>query len=185
MVGDFLRKVTAALEMSGIAYMLTGSVASSMYGTPRSTNDIDIVIESTPAQMMMFAQLMKRFDLYLNEDAVDALRSRSQVNVIDFRNSWKVDLIIRKEREFSRNEFERRATHEVAGVRLTIATPEDVVLAKLEWSKMSGTSDTQLNDAAGILRAQGSRLDRSYVEHWVQVLEVHDQWEEVLRRALI
>ena len=59
----------------------------------------------------------------------------------------KVDLILRKDRTFSVTEFERRETHEVEGMRLTLATPEDVLLAKLEWAKL-GDSERQLEDAA-------------------------------------
>ena len=47
MIADLLRRATAALEMHEIPYMLTGSLASSMYGIPRATNDIDIVIAPT------------------------------------------------------------------------------------------------------------------------------------------
>jgi hypothetical protein len=104
------------------------------------------------------------------------------VNVVDFNNSWKADLIIRKQREFSLTEFERRATVEADEWRITIATAEDVLLAKLEWSKM-GESERQLDDAAGILRIQGNRLDIAYIEKWVRVLQVDDQWLVVRKRA--
>lgn len=183
MIGEFLLRVTTALEMNGIPYMLTGSIASSMYGHPRATNDIDIVIAPTRAQLVSLVQLFERVGLLAQrEAALNALRNRSQFNVMDLRRGWKVDLIICKDREFSATEFARKETHEVEGMRLTIATPEDVVLAKLEWAKM-GESERQLEDVVGILKTQGSSLDWPYIEHWVEILGVREQWHDARARA--
>lgn len=182
MIGEFLRKVTAALDISGVPYMLTGSLASSMYGIPRATNDIDIVVAPTREQLLAVVQFFKRMDLYVEEHALTALRNRSQFNVIDFPKGWKVDLIVRKERDFSLVEFDRRETHEVEGMRLTIAAPEDIVITKMEWSKI-GESEQQLIDAAGVLRMQGDKLDLAYIEHWVNSLGLQAQWVDVRQRA--
>lgn len=182
MIGEFLRKVTAALDISGVPYMLTGSLASSMYGIPRATNDIDIVIEPTREQLLAVVQFFKRMGLYVEEHALTALQNRTQFNIIDFPNGWKVDLILRKERNFSHVEFGRRETHEIEGMRLTIAAPEDVILAKMEWSKI-GDSERQLVDAAGVVRMQATDLDFSYIQEWVDALELQQQWADVQRRA--
>lgn len=99
----------------------------------------------------------------------------NQFNVIDFARGLKVDLIVKKTREFSESEFDRRETHEVDGMRLTIATPEDVMLAKLEWAKL-GASERQLNDVAGVLKMQGASLDIAYIENWVEILGLREQW---------
>lgn len=183
MIGEFLRRVTAALDLNGVPYMLTGSVASSMYGIPRATNDIDIVVAPTREQLLSLVQMLQRVGLTVDEDsALTALRRCGQFNIIDFPRGLKVDLIVRKEREFSTTEFERRETHEVEGTRLTIATPEDVLIAKLEWSRL-GDSERQLEDAAGIVKMQGETLDFSYVERWVTVLDLRDQWLAVQAKA--
>lgn len=183
MIGEFLLRITTALEMNAIPYMLTGSLASSMYGIPRATNDIDLVIDPTRPQLLSLVQLLTRVGLVAEtEAALRALRDRTQFNVIDFRRGWKVDLIIRKEREFSAVEFARKETHEVQGMRLTLATPEDVVLAKLEWAKIS-PSERQLEDIAGILRMQRDSLDWDYLEHWVKLLDVGKEWESARERA--
>jgi hypothetical protein len=176
MIGELLGRVTAALDANGIPYMLTGSLASSMYGIPRATNDIDIVISATREQVLAVVQLFQRVGLTVaQEAAVAALRNKTQFNVIDFPRGLKVDLIVRKDRDFSVTEFDRRETHEVEGMRLTIATPEDVLLAKLEWAKM-GDSERQLVDAAGIVKVQGEALDMDYVERWVEDLGLQQQW---------
>ena len=183
MIGEFLLRVATALEANGIPYMLTGSLASSMYGIPRATNDIDIVIAPNRAQLLSFIQLFQRVGLTVHtETAMTALRTRTQFNVVDLRHGWKVDLIIRKDREFSTTEFERKETHDVEGMRLTIATPEDVLVAKLEWAKM-GDSERQIEDAAGILKMQRETLDLNYIERWVEVLDVRQQWRAARERA--
>lgn len=183
MIGEILRKIAAALEMHGVPYMLTGSVASSMYGVPRATNDVDVVIAPTRDQLLSMVQLFQRIGLSVApEAALSALKNHTQFNVIDFSKGLKVDLIIRKERDFSVTEFDRREVHEVEGVRLTIATPEDVLLAKLEWAKI-GDSERQLVDAAGILKVQGDNLDRAYIERWVSDLGLQDQWLAARKNA--
>jgi hypothetical protein len=181
MIGKFLLQITTALEMHHVPYMLTGSLASSMYGIPRSTNDIDIVIAPTRDQLLSVLQLLQRVGLTVHtETALTAFRNRTQFNVIDFPKSLKVDLILRKDRQFSVAEFERRETYEVEGMRLTLASPEDVLIAKLEWAK-SSDSGRQLQDAAGILRVQRETLDFAYIEQWVTALELTEQWQALLR----
>lgn len=184
MIGAFLRRITAALELNGIPYMLTGSLASSMYGIPRATNDIDIVIAPSREQLLSVVQLLQRLGLTVApEAAIVAFRNRTDFNVIDFSSGWKVDLILRKDRAFSITEFERRETYDVEDMRLTLAQPEDVLIAKLEWAK-SGNSERQLDDAAGILKMQGEKLDREYIEHWVEALELKYEWDAVRARAV-
>lgn len=88
-----------------------------------------------------------------------------------------------KAREFSRGEFSRRTTLELDDVRLSVASPEDVVIAKLEWAKL-GESARQIEDAAGIIRVQGDGLDRDYVEKWVANLNLEAQWNDALAKAV-
>jgi len=184
MIGAFLNKITAALDAVGIPYMLTGSLASSMYGVPRATNDIDIVISPSRDQLFAFIQFMKRLGWYVTpfEEASKSLRRKTQSNVIDFANAWKVDLIFRKDRDFSTSEFDRRNAVNAESWRLTIATPEDVLLAKLEWAKIGG-SEQPLVDAEGILRVQGNKLDIAYIEKWVEAPGLEEQWLRVRERS--
>jgi hypothetical protein len=183
MVGEFLRQIATALEANGIPYMLTGSLASSMYGVPRATNDIDIVIAPTRAQLITLVDMFRRVGFTVErEHAVAQLNKHGMFNVIDFKRGMKVDLIIRKEREFNVREFSRRKTHEIEDMRLTIATPEDVIVAKLEWAKASG-SERQLRDAAGILQVQGERLDIEYIQECVGEFDLLEQWHAALEIA--
>lgn len=182
-VEDIFRRVIGALEGAGIPYMLTGSFASSYHGAPRATQDIDIVIAPTADQIRALVKLLPPSEYYVDEDtALDAQRRQGQFNVIDLAAGWKVDLIIRKSRAFSRREFERRSVAEFQGMQLAIATPEDIIIAKLEWAKL-GESRRQIEDAAGILRIRASELDREYIRGWVESLQLSQQWEDACRVA--
>ena len=180
---DIFRRVIDALERAGIPHMLTGSFASAFHGVPRATQDIDIVISPTADQLRALVRLFPASEYYVDEDAaLDAHRRQGQFNVVDFTTGWKIDLIIRKSRPFSREEFDRRSVVDFHGMRLAIATAEDVLIAKLEWAKL-GESQRQIEDAAGILRIRASELDRAYVHHWVGQLDLQVQWEAACRAA--
>src|SRR5579871_2929941 len=98
---DVFRRVTAALDQAGIAYMLSGSFASAYYGAPRSTQDIDLVIAATPAQLREFVQGLPSDEYYVDLDAALQAHERQMFNVIDLATGWKIDLIFRKARAFS------------------------------------------------------------------------------------
>ena len=97
-------------------------------------------------------------------------------NVIDMGTGWKADHIIRKARDFSVAEFERRQRAQWLGLSVYVASPEDVIISKLEWSRLSGGSKRQLGDVAGVVAALGGELDREYVEEWVAALGLTDEW---------
>lgn len=110
--------------------MLTGSFASSYYGAPRSTQDIDLVIEATSVGLRQFVQGLPSAEYYVDlEAAMSAHRVESLFNVIDLSAGWKIDLIIRKSRAFSRKEFRRRQRVQLQGLSLFVASAEDVVIA--------------------------------------------------------
>jgi hypothetical protein len=70
------------------------------------------------------------------------------------------------------------------GVRVFVTSPEDTVVAKLEWSRSSGGSERQRRDVAGILATMGEQLDRAYVERWVRELDLQDEWEHAQRTGV-
>jgi hypothetical protein len=92
-----------------VPYMLTGSLAAAYYATPRATKDIDIVFETDEAGVARLVSRLRGAGLHVDLGAArEALRSHGQFNEIDPESGWKIDLIVRKERAFSRTEFERR-----------------------------------------------------------------------------
>ena len=182
-VDDFFDRLVAALERASVPYMVTGSYASAAHGTPRATNDIDIVIAPTPEELHQLLHELPSDRYYADDlDAFESLAQRSQFNVIDFATCWKADLIFQKDREFSRVEFERREVHNIAGRNVHLVSPEDIVIAKLEWAKL-GESERQIEDVAGVIRRQGAGLDVAYVEYWVKALQLEDEWRRAKMKA--
>ena len=176
---DLLSRLIPGLERAQVPYMLTGSVASSAHGIPRSTRDIDIVISPTRAQLVTLMQEFPSTRYYADEQqALQALASRSQFNVIDFATGWKVDFIIAQDSPYARTALGRRVRVDIGGTAVCIASPEDVLLAKLQWAKL-GESNRQLEDAGGILRTQADKLDLTYIVRCVRDLNVEEQWQWV------
>jgi hypothetical protein len=177
--GDFLHRLVAMLDRAQIPYMVAGSFASTLHGMPRSTQDIDLVIDPSGQALLIFVAGLAPSAYYVSDDAArEALRRRSQFNVIDMATGWKADLILRKARPYSVEEFRRRKPERILGVDVFVATPEDTILTKLEWAVMSG-SDRQLRDVTGILHVKQEDLDRAYIERWAQELGVLDAWRRL------
>lgn len=175
--------VARMLERLAIPYMVTGSIASSFHGRPRSTHDADIVVDPAPDQLDRLVESLIAAGFYVDlARARDALRRRRQFNAIETHSASKIDLIIRKERPFSREELARRGVAELSpGINLALATPEDTILAKLEWSRQAAGSERQMEDAAGVL-AVNPGLDRVYVERWARELGVLGLWHRIAGR---
>ena len=180
---DVFRRVIGALDQAEIPYMLTGSFASAFHGIPRATQDIDLVIAPNADQLRALVQLLPPDEYYIDEQAaLAAARQRTQFNIIDLATGWKVDLIIRRDRPFSLEEFQRRCEVDFAGLHLAVATAEDIVIAKLEWAKL-GASKRQIEDVVGILRLRKPDLDLEYITKWVDQLGLQTQWDEARQVA--
>jgi hypothetical protein len=180
---EALAAVVRALDELGIPYMVTGSVASSFHGRPRATHDTDVVIDPEPRQLEHLLHDLESAGFYVEpERARDALRRRLQFNAIATESGSKIDLIVRKDRPFSREELRRRQPVDLRlGAEVAMATPEDTILSKLEWARKAGGSERQLADAAGVLDLNPD-LDRAYVERWAAELGVSDLWLELSSR---
>lgn len=177
-LSDFLERLLEKLAKAGVPFMLVGSVAASYHGHPRSTFDIDLVVDADEETLCRFARSLGK-NYYVSEESVrQAVRSRMAFNIIDEATGYKADLIVRKERSFSRTEFSRRMSVSMLDKALEMATPEDVILSKLEWSKL-GSSERQWSDALQVARAQGKKLDLAYIDKWSVELGVADLWERI------
>jgi predicted nucleotidyltransferase len=180
---DVFQRITQALDRAGIAYMVSGSFASAHYGAPRSTQDIDIVIDATAQQLRTFVENLPHGEYYSDLDAaLEAHQRRSLFNVIDLATGWKIDLIIRKARAFSQEELSRRQKVDLQGLSLFVASAEDLIIAKLEWAQRA-QSQRQIDDVAAILRIRFEALDRSYLERWIGELDLGREWHEARRAA--
>ena len=135
------------------------------------------MIEATPAQLEAFLRALSKDEYYAEVDtALEALRHRSMFNLIDLVYGWKIDLMIRKSRPFSLEEFARRKQVNLHGVSLFLCSAEDAILSKLEWAKLS-QSRRQIEDVAAMIEARWDALDRSYLERWIAALDQTTGWK--------
>jgi hypothetical protein len=178
----FFQTIIDLLEQAGIPFMVTGSYGSSHHGMPRSTNDLDLVIDPTPEQLDALCTLLAdRF--YVSVPAArEALRDRFMFNVIDTAAGYKVDFVVRKDRPFSVEEFARRRPGLVQDRTVYMASPEDIILSKLEWNAQT-PSERQLQDALNVAIVQWPQLDRNYLRRWARELGVTETLEAILKQA--
>lgn len=175
---EFLAAIVQRLDASEIPHMVAGSVASSHHGEPRSTQDIDLVIDPSRAQLVRFVELFEPNRFYVN-DALAALDRRDLFNVIEPSTGFKADLMIRKDRPFSRAEVARRESVEIVGVMTAVATAEDTILAKLEWGQ-TNESARQLRDVAAMISVHALGLDVAYLRRRAAELGVLERLDEML-----
>jgi hypothetical protein len=183
---EALTPLVETFERLGIVYYIGGSVSSSLHGTARRTQDVDLIADMQPNQVRPLAQVLQS-DYYLDEQAwKDAVQRGLPYNVIHLNTMMKVDLIPLKRRAFTREEARRAQTQILeAGTRpVRVASAEDAILTKLEWFEMGGrSSGRQWNDILGIVKRQGAALDLDYLAQWADALGVRDQLERALVEA--
>lgn len=180
---EVLRRIAPRLEQSDIPYMVTGSIAASYYGLTRATADLDIVISANPAKLKTLIQLLPDEEYYAElNDALEAYRHQSMFNVLDTTTGWKIDFIFQKSSLFHMEAFKRHAAVMFEGVPTSIISKEDLILSKLEWSKL-GESERQIRDAAVVLQKPMHKVDRAYIEKWVVELGLSSQWEHARNLA--
>lgn len=180
-LAEILGYVVERLDRAGIPHMISGSVASAHHGEPRSTQDVDLVIDPTVIALTTFVGSLDRERYYI-DDALEALERRSQCNVIDVTTGWKVDLIVVKDRPFSRVELARRQPLTLLGIGTFVATVEDVILSKLEWSRAS-ESERQVRDVVAMLRLRAGELDDAYLDRWARALDLVSVLDDARRSA--
>jgi hypothetical protein len=174
---EVLKIVTQRLDGAGIPYMLSGSMAMNYYAQPRMTRDIDLVVDIAPAEAKRVTALFAP-DFVCEEEAVlEAARRRGMFNIIHAEWIVKVDLIIRKDLPYRREEFDRRCRVVLEGMEIWMVAAEDLLLSKLHWAKDSH-SELQLRDVRNLI-ASLADLDWQYIEKWARELGVSDLLSEV------
>jgi hypothetical protein len=176
-----VHEVGAVLDRLEIPYAIGGSWASSLLGKPRLTHDVDLTVEPFPGKDTAFCASFSD-DYYVSLPMIqDAIRRRSSFNIIHWPSGFKVDIFVRKDRPYDASVLARRRLHPLSeGRSLSLVSPEDVILLKLEWYRLGGnTSERQLEDVRGVLQMQAGKLDQVYLDHWAADLGVSD----LLQRA--
>jgi hypothetical protein len=184
---DVLREVICGLETLGIAYMVTGSFASSLHGFARSTQDADIIVKFGPEHVEGFIEQFRQ-EFYVDRALIEqALQRGTSFNVIHLRLMFKVDFFILQNRSFNQKEFSRRVRYQLGSdptVEGFWQTAEDTLLSKLEWYRAGGEiSEYQWRDLMGIIKNRREQLDLAYLNQWAPELRVDDLLEKALKEA--
>ncbi len=179
-----LVKVVRELERLQIPYMVTGSIVSSLQGEPRSTHDIDLVVAIEKPQASALAQIFKMPDYYLDEEAAwDAIDNKIMFGLIEIFSGDKADFWILTEDAFDQSRFRRRRKEHLFDEEVYVSSPEDTILMKLKWAKMSGGSEKQFKDCLRIYEVWSGDLDEVYLEQWAEKLSVTDALTQIRAQA--
>jgi len=183
---ELVRRIIQTLNGADIPYMITGSIASSLQGEPRSTHDIDIIIDLRPSAIDHLLEAFPPPDFYLNRGSIErAIKDKSMFNLIYVPEGDKADFWILTDEPFDRSRFARRIKEKALGEELIVSAPEDTILAKLRWAKLIGGSEKQFVDALRVYEVQYPNLDLGYLERWAQALSVAELWQRLKQEAEI
>ena len=186
-LGAALQPFVAALEELVIPYYVGGSVASMTHGEYRMTADVDIVADIKPEHVAPLVEKLSGEFLVDEEALLEAIARRSSFNAIHLTEFFKVDVFALKDRDYDREVVRRRVRETVESdppVEAFLSSPEDVVLAKLEWYRLGNeTSERQWRDVLGVLKMQCFDIDIDYLEKWAREIGVADLLERALDEA--
>jgi hypothetical protein len=169
-----LLDVVKVLDGLKIKYFITGGFAVSVWGRPRSTADIDIVIELVEPQIDPFLKVLRNISAagYVDEDAAKyAVRNRAEFNFIDPETGIKVDFWIMEEDQIAKNQYSRRKTKIINKTRINFISPEDLIINKLIWYKET-MSSRHLEDIKSIISI--SKIDKNYIRRMAKLLDLED-----------
>lgn len=176
-------EVVRVLEDLRVPYAVGGSLASSLHGIPRSTQDGDLVADLRVEHVKPFVAAVAGSFYVSPERVLQAIQRRSSFNLVHLKTMIKVDIFVLKAEPLSLQEMARRQVLPVPGepgTTLVVVSAEDTVLQKLLWyQKGNRVSDRQWNDILGVLKVQGARLDFNYLKGWAGRIEV----DGLLRQA--
>lgn len=166
----FFQKITDVLGESSIPYMLSGSVAMSIYIVPRATRDFDFIIHLDEKNIDRFIQHFQE-GYYCDRDAIqDAVRRQSMFNIIDHASGFKADFMVLKNEAFRQEEFNRRKKVDFLDKPIYVVSPEDLLISKLIWIQ-DFQSPQQMEDIKNLTAIE--QLDWSYINKWVTELRLN------------
>jgi len=182
-----LGPVLRVLGDLGVRHFVGGSIASSAHGVARASVDGDVVAELASAHVAPLVAALRDMYYVPEERIRDAVARRASFNLIHLGTMLKVDVFVSRDRPFDRRAFERSRPASIAGeggATLPVSSPEDVVLAKLEWYRKGGeVSERQWTDVLGVLRVTGSAVDLRYLRRSAGELGVSDLLDRALEEA--
>lgn len=181
---ELLLVAVDVLERLNIRYFVTGSFGSAVYGEFRFTNNINIVIAPNHGNLRDLIEAISTHRLSVKQDVIGVtLESTTNFSAMHSATGLKIDFIVSNVDQYNKVRFDRANRIEFAPDRTAwFASPEDVILKKLEHFKM-GASDTHLRDIASMIKISGETFDRDYLERWAKTLDVIEEWEAVKSRV--
>lgn len=180
-------KVTNVFEKLSVPYLIAGSLASTLYGMVRTTQDSDIVAEMRLEHLKFFVSALQN-EFYVDDEMIsESIQHNSSFNIIHRETMFKVDIFIPRPRPFLESQLARAQTQTFkfeTEVSAKFASPEDTILSKLEWYRMGGeVSDRQWRDILGVLKTRQGELDLDYLRKWAGELKVTDLMERALKET--
>lgn len=180
-----LVSVAHILDKLGISYAITGGMSVVVWGRPRFTADIDVVIALTNQQVTGLASAFRTLGegVYVDDEMIrNAYRRGGEFNIIDSISGVKVDFWVGKD-EIARAQLARRVPQRISGVDVYFLSPEDLIVSKLIWFRKS-ESTRHLEDIESVLAISGDRVDRNYVNSQAGRLGLRDLWRKVSEKAV-
>lgn len=179
---ELLKNVARIFEELGIPYLVTGGMAVLVWGRPRFTADIDIVVEIKPSDIAGLAKALRGLGEagYIDEDvAAEIVRNGGEFNFIDGSTGIKIDFWVFDNGEFDSSRLKRRISRKILDQKIYFTSPEDLILSKLRWFKESG-SNRHLEDAESVMKISERELDMGYLREWAERLGVTEEFGRLI-----
>ena len=173
---ELMQKVADFLERESTPYRIVGSMASIVYGEPRFTNDVDILVDLPGEKVDAVCREFPPPDYYVSAEAVRAaIAKRHQFKILHMPSGLKVDMILSTDTDFGRLDlYQGQRIKSEGAYNVLFASPENVILKKLLYFQEGGY-DKHLRDVAGVILIQGEKIDQAYLDEWAEKLGVADE----------
>jgi hypothetical protein len=183
---DVVRQFIDRIDTLGIDYAIGGSFASSAWGNPRHTNDLDVVINLEAKNVRKLIDAFKD-DFMLSENEIERSATSHEpyrsFQLLHFEQIFKIDVFLLNDTPFDQSGFSRRTKREYeGGFPAFYFTAEDTILRKLLW-RLITPSDRQWNDVVQILEVRKDLIDKNYLQHWAKALGIEKEIEEAMVQA--
>jgi hypothetical protein len=175
--------VAERLDRLGLDYFITGSIASSVYGEMRFTDDVDVVVLLRPKDVEAFCESFADDEFVIDPFSVRrGIETDGSFNILHPSSGQRVDVMLPADSDFNESRFARRQRKALpGGAEGWVASPEHVILKKLEFYQLGG-SEKHLRDITSVLMIQGEAVDRAYIEMMSMRMGTHDQWQVIVKK---
>ena len=177
-----LVKIANILDKIGIPYFVTGGMAVLIWGRPRFTADIDIIVELELKEVDILVDYLSSLgeDSYVDKEMIkDALISEGEFNFVHGDTGIKVDFWVLKKEPFELSKLKRRVGKDIIGKKVYFSSPEDLILSKLLWRKQ-GAGEKHIEDAESVIRISKEKIDMDYLKEQAEKLGILEELNKLL-----